>query len=69
MKLVGDPDGIAALKQLVSEHRDYLRFLIAEAQSNTNHAAGFRGPDGSRWELVAHPENESLEIRKPPDQT
>jgi hypothetical protein len=64
MRLVGDADGIAALKELVTEHRDYLRFLIAEAQSNTDHAAGFRGKDGAKWELVARPGDENLEIRK-----
>jgi hypothetical protein len=64
MRLTGDPDGIAVLKDLVSDHRDYLKFLIGEAQSNTDHHAPFRGRDGSRWELVAHPESGELEVRK-----
>jgi len=64
MKLVGDPNGVTALKALVGEHRDYLKFLIAEAQSNTDRAAGFRSGDGTRWQLVIHPENGDLEVRK-----
>ncbi|HTM23488.1 MAG TPA: hypothetical protein VL172_23355 [Kofleriaceae bacterium] len=64
MKLVGDPDGIAALKALNTEHHDYLKFLIAEAQSNTPHVTGFRGGDGTRWELVLHPTSGDIEIRK-----
>lgn len=62
MKLVGDPDGIAALKQLVADHRDYLKFLIAEAESNSDRHAPFRGADGTKWELVAHPESGDLEV-------
>lgn len=64
MKLVGDPDGIAALKELVSDHRDYLKFLITEAQSNTDHHAPFRGKDGTKFELIVHPESGELEVRQ-----
>lgn len=64
MRLVGDPDGIAALKQLVANHREYLKFLLAEAGTNTDHAASFRGPDGVLWQLVHHPLTSELEIRR-----
>ena len=66
MRLTGDPDGIAALKALVTEHRDYMKFLIGEAQSNTNHAAVFKDGDGAHWELYLHIESGDLEVRKPP---
>jgi hypothetical protein len=66
MRLVGDPDGIAALKELVGGHRDYLKFLIAEATSNTGHMAPFKASDGTAWQLVVHPENGDLEVRRPP---
>jgi hypothetical protein len=66
MKLIGDPDGIVALKALVAEHRDYMKFLITEAQSNTNHAAVFKAQDGAHWELFLHVESGDLEVRKPP---
>ena len=66
MKLIGDPDGIAALKALVAEHRDYMKFLLGEAQSNTNHAAVFKAADGAHWELFLHVESGDLEVRKPP---
>jgi hypothetical protein len=65
MKLVGDPDGIAVLKELVAGHRDYLKFLITEAQTSTDHCAGFKGADGAKWELKVHPESGELEVRKP----
>lgn len=66
MKLVGDPDGVTALKELVGEHRDYLKFLITEAQSNTDHVAPFKAPDGTKWELKLHLENGDLEVRRAP---
>lgn len=64
MKLVGDPDGIAALKELVEEHRDYLKFLITEAQSNTGHHAPFKAKDGTKWDLFLHVESGELEVKK-----
>jgi hypothetical protein len=64
MRLVGDHDGIAALKRLVADHRDYLKFLLAEAGSNTDHAASFRDPDGVLWQLVHRPLTGELEVRR-----
>jgi hypothetical protein len=66
MRLIGDPDGIAALKAHVTEHRDYMKFLLTEAQSNTNHVAVFKAADGGHWELFLHVESGELEVRKPP---
>jgi hypothetical protein len=66
MRLVGDPEGIAVLKQLVAEHREYLKFLLAEAATNSDHAASFRGPDGAPWQLVHHPVGGELEVRRAP---
>ena len=62
MQLTGDPDGIAALKALVIEHRDYMKFLVAEARSNSNHAAPFTGADGRKWELRLKLDSGDLEV-------
>lgn len=64
MRLVGDTEGIEVLKQLVADHREYLKFLLAEAGSNTDHVAPFRGPDGSLWQLVHHPLTGDIEVRR-----
>ena len=64
MRLVGDPDGIATLKELVAASRDYLKFLIGEAQSNTNHTTTFRKPDGPRWNLRLVAETAELEVTR-----
>lgn len=67
MHVVGDPDGVAALKAMAAEHREYLKFLINEAQSSTTHSAIFKGADESKWEVRWHPESGDLEVRRPRD--
>jgi hypothetical protein len=64
MRVIGDPSGVAALKALVDEHRDYLKFLIGEAQSNTDHRTAFKASDGSHWELVLHLDGGDLEVQR-----
>ncbi len=65
MQVVGDPEGVAALKALAAEHRDYLKFLITEAKSSSDHVAAFRTADNVRWEVVFHPERAEFEVRHP----
>lgn len=65
MQVVGDPDGVAALKAMAAEHRDYLKFLLTEAKTATNHVAPFRAADGTPWEVVLHLESGDIEVRKP----
>jgi hypothetical protein len=64
VKLIGDPEGLAALKELSQHNRDYLKFLITEAGSNTNHTASFTGPDGTKWHLVVKPGSAELEVKR-----
>ena len=63
-KIGGDPAGIAALKALVAENRDYLRFLLGEAKTNVDHTAPFTGPDGVKYLLRADPVSGRLEISR-----
>lgn len=66
MQLVGDPEGVAALKELAQSSREFLKFLISEAQTATNHVAPFTGTDGTRWQLVLKPGSSDLEIQRAP---
>jgi hypothetical protein len=50
-RLTGDPEGIAALKALATEHRDFFKFLLAEVQSNLDHNAQFTAADGTKYVL------------------
>lgn len=65
MQVVGDPDGVAALKAMAAEHRDYLKFLLNEVKSATGHVTSFRAADGARWEVVLHLDSGDIEVRKP----
>jgi hypothetical protein len=64
--LSGDPDGIEVLKAMAATHRDYFKFLIAEAQSNTHHVAEFRDDSGTKWELRIKVDSGDLEVRRAP---
>lgn len=52
------------LRQLVADHREYLKFLLAEAGTNTDHVSSFRGPDGVLWQLVHRPLTGEIEVRR-----
>jgi hypothetical protein len=62
--VTGDPDGIEVLKAMATDHRDYFKFLIAEAQSNTHHVAEFRDDKGTKWELRLKIDSGELEVRR-----
>lgn len=64
MQLLGDPTGIAALKALKESNRDYLKFLIGEANSNTVREAEFKGQDGTRWRIKVLVPSGDLEVSK-----
>ena len=66
MQLVGDPDGIAALKELAQNSREFMKFLISEAQTSTHHTAPFTGPDGTKWQLVLKAGSSDLEVQRAP---
>lgn len=64
MQLRGDPDGIAALKELHAENKTYMKFLVGEARSNTDRTAIFTSKGGVKFaltvdvasgDLVVHP--------------
>ncbi|HTE55782.1 MAG TPA: hypothetical protein VK698_33235 [Kofleriaceae bacterium] len=64
MRLVGDAEGIAALRKMVDSNREYLKFLLAEAGSSIDHTAKFRDPDGVRWQLVHNLVSGEIEVRR-----
>ena len=66
MQLVGDPEGVAALKELAQNSREFLKFLISEAQTASNHIAPFTGADGTKWQLVLKPGSSDLEVQRAP---
>ncbi len=51
VKLSGDPVGVAALKALADKDREYLKFLINEARSNTDLKTTFKSEAGTPYVL------------------
>ena len=63
MRLVGDPEGIAQLKALHAQNREYLKFLVGEAKSNTDLQAPFTGANGQRYVLRVDPRTGDLDVQ------
>lgn len=61
-RLTGDPDGIAALKQMASSHREFLKYLITEARTNSDHSATFQSDGGTKWVLKLDMATGKLEV-------
>ncbi len=51
MKLTGDAEGIAALKAIHAEDKEYMKFLVGEAKSATDLKAPFKTKDGRKFVL------------------
>ena len=64
MNLVGDPAGLAELKRMKEERKDFLRFLITEAKTSFGRAAYFKGSEGQYFKIVFHGERGELEVTK-----
>ncbi len=47
MKINGDPVGIEELKKMKLERKDYLKYIITEARTNSDLSTTFKGSDGS----------------------
>jgi len=65
VRLTGDNEGLAALKALAEKDREYLKFLIKEAQSNTDLCAMFSGAEGKRYRLRVDVKSGDLVVEVP----
>ena len=65
MRLTGLEQGVAALKSLGEKDKEYLKFLIKEAQSNTDLRTTFKGPDGTAFVLRLDVKSGDLVIEAP----
>lgn len=51
MKLIGDAEGLAVLKALHEQDKEYLKFLVGEAKSSADLKATFKSKEGKRFSL------------------
>jgi len=65
MKLVGDPDGIEELKKMQQERKDYLKYIITEAKTNTDLSTTFQSADRrNKYKLTYNRMSQELSIEK-----
>lgn len=64
MKLDGDQDGIAVLKAMHAKDPTYLKFLVGEARTNTDHRAPFKAEDGTAFVLRVDPKSGDLVVER-----
>ena len=64
MDLRGDPEGIAALKALHEADKNYLKFLLNEANSASDHIARFTAKDGTKWLVQYDPRGGIVEVKR-----
>ncbi len=65
MHISGLEQGVTALKALAEKDREYLKFLIKEARSNTDLRTTFKSPDGASYVLKIDPKSGDLVIEAP----
>jgi uncharacterized protein (DUF736 family) len=65
MKLVGDPDGLEELKKMQTERKDYLKYIITEAKTNTDLSTTFRSSDGqTKYKIIYNRAAQELSVEK-----
>ena len=65
MRINGVDDGVAALKALAGKDREYLKFLINEARSNTDLRTTFRSAQGKAFQLRVDIQSGDLVVEEP----
>ena len=62
MKLSGDPDAIIALKAMHQKNPGFMKALLDDARSTTDHQTTFRDDAGVRYRLTLDPSSGELSI-------
>lgn len=66
MKLVGDPEAIAVLKDLHQNNPGFLKALVDDARSTTDHATTFRDDSGARYRMTLDVTTGELKVEPAP---
>ena len=65
MPINGDPDGIEELKKMQQERKDYLKYIITEAKTNTDLSTTFKGSDGeTKYKVTYDRQTGDLTVNK-----
>ena len=63
MKFTGDPDGIAALKKMKESRVEYLKYLLQEARTNSDHTTTFKENE-TKFKILFDPQTGDLDVQK-----
>lgn len=63
MKLTGDPAALAALKQMHKANPGFMKALIDDARTTTDHTTFFRAEDGTRYRITLDPNSGDLDVQ------
>ena len=66
MKLTGDPTAIAALKKMHQANPGFMKALIDDARTTTDHITFFRDGEGVRYKLALDPNTGDLHLSPAP---
>lgn len=64
MKLSGDKEGLEELKYIRENKLFYLKFLLKEAQTNTDHRAAFKGRNLEKYVLIYDNMKDEFVVKK-----
>lgn len=63
MKLTGDPTALAALKHQHKQNPGFMKALIDDARTTTDHTTFFRSEAGVRYKLKLDPNSGDLDVQ------
>lgn len=69
MKLTGDLKGLEELKFIKENNIFYLKFLLKEAQTNTDNKANFKGRDLTKYILIYDKIKDEFIVKKADSET
>jgi hypothetical protein len=64
MKLTGDEEGLKALKKLFATNKEYVRFILKEAETNVDRTSDFRDESGTKYRLIYVAEKAEFKVEK-----
>ncbi len=63
MKLTGDPEALAALKQMHKANPGFMKAIMEDAKTTTDHTTFFRDEAGTKYKLRLDPNTGDLEVQ------
>ncbi len=63
-RLSGDEQAIEALRALAKAHKQFVKHLISEARTSSDHTATFQSDDGTKYALTLDLRSGQLEVRR-----